>query len=110
MAVLRQIALRSKDLSGRKNLKTKKNKSFIFESLLTEIVGNETWRNRLSSEALASPFHKLALQELEVEELVYISQTNTHCYAEHAEHLLNHPIPYSVYFNPISSATKHGSV
>eukprot|EP01083_Nonionella_stella_P028464 78371_1 len=103
MAVLRQIALRSTDLSGRKNLKTKKNKSFIFESLelLTEIVGNETWRNRLSSEALASPFHKLALQELEVEELVYISQTNTHCYAEHAvldelyqsiHDLLNHPI------------------
>ena len=79
MAVLRQIALRSTDLSGRKNLKTKKNKSFIFESLelLTEILGNEIWRNILSSEALASPFHKLALKELEVEQLVYMSYVNT---------------------------------
>ena len=79
MAVLRQIALRSTDLSGRKNLKTKKNKSFIFESLelLTEILGNEIWRNLMSSEALASPFHKLALKEFEVEELVYMHCVNT---------------------------------
>merc|ERR1712228_46324 len=79
MAVLRQIALRSTDLSGRKNLKTKKNKSFIFESLglLTEIIGNEIWRNILCSEALASPFHKLSLNEIEVEQLVYMHCVNT---------------------------------
>ena len=85
MGVLRQIAIRSTDLTGRKNLapkstksKTGKNSSFIFESLelLIEILGNEMWRNILSSEALASPFHKLGIFELEVEELAYMESSH----------------------------------
>merc|ERR1719242_1547508 len=79
MAALRQIALRSTDLSGRRNLKMTGNRSFIFESLelLTEILGNEIWRNVLSSEALASPLHKLGVEELEVEQLVFMSSSGS---------------------------------
>ena len=34
------------------------------------------WRNILSSEALASPFHKLGIFELEIEQIIYIESIN----------------------------------
>ena len=68
MGVIRQIASRSTDLTGRKNIKKK---NFIFESLelLIELIGNEIWRNILSIEALASPYNKQSINELDIETL-----------------------------------------